>query len=208
MKKLSLFIQCLIFILVFTFIIYPPQLKAQEMLKEDSITLFVEAKAQYDDYEKTHGNYIQTPNVKMHYLKWENPAGVPLIWSHGTGSSAYELIQIVDRLVEMGFEVYAIAYYAHGKTPIPSNEDISINHVADDIIALMDYLKIEKAIIGGWSRGGIISTVFYGDYPNRALGLICVDGGTDYGNYYMESLSDSTLNSERKSKRERILSYE
>ena len=59
--------------------------------------LLVEAKAQYDDYEKKHGNYIQTPNVKMHYLKWENLGGVPLIWSHGTGSSSYELMQIIDR---------------------------------------------------------------------------------------------------------------
>ncbi|MDH5603079.1 MAG: alpha/beta hydrolase, partial [Cyclobacteriaceae bacterium] len=130
---------------------------AQHKTPTDSLALFKKVKKQYEAYEKKHGHYIQTPNVKMHYLKWDNPGGVPLIWSHGTYSSSYDLLPFAEKLLEMGFEVYAIDYYGHGRTPLPSKE-VSHYHIADDINYLMTELGIEKAVIAGWSRGGIISS--------------------------------------------------
>ncbi|MFN2440816.1 MAG: alpha/beta fold hydrolase, partial [Chitinophagaceae bacterium] len=111
------------------------------------------------------------------YLTWGKPSGVPLIWVHGTGQSAYELLPIADSLTKAGYYIIAIDYYAHGLTPIPKHE-VSIYHVADDIKALMDKLKIKKAVIGGFSRGGIITTAFFDTYAERILGLILVDGGS------------------------------
>jgi pimeloyl-ACP methyl ester carboxylesterase len=39
-------------------------------------------------------------------------------------------------------------------------------------------MKIEKAIIGGWSRGGTISSAFYDAYPETVQALIFEDGGS------------------------------
>ena len=77
----------------------------------------------------------------------------------------------------MNIYVIAIDYYGHGFTSIP-NKEISIFHVADDVKFLMDKLRIKKAIIGGWSRGGSITTAFYDSYPKNVLGLILEDGGS------------------------------
>jgi len=151
---------------------------AQKKTNTDSLALFKEVKEKYGAYEKKHGHYIQTPNVKMHYLKWENPGGVPLIWMHGTYSNAYELMAFSDELIAMGFEVYSIDYYAHGQTPVPEKE-VSHYHIADDVLFLMNAEGIDKAVIGGWSRGGFISSMFYDQYPDRTLGLILEDGGFD-----------------------------
>jgi pimeloyl-ACP methyl ester carboxylesterase len=77
----------------------------------------------------------------------------------------------------MNLFVISIDYYGHGQTPMPKNEK-SIYNVADDIRYLMDRLNIEKAIIGGWSRGGYIASAFYNEHPENVLGLMLVDGGS------------------------------
>ena len=151
-------------------------LTAQDKSIQDSL-FFIKTKGEFLKFEQAHGHYIQTNNVKMHYLTWGKPTGTPIVWAHGTGSDAYELLGFADSLVKQGYFVISIDYYGHGFTPIP-DKDVSLYHVADDIKFLLDDLKIKKAVIGGWSRGGSVATVFYDAYPDRVLGLILEDGGS------------------------------
>src|SRR5690606_39191167 len=106
-----------------------------------------EAKEQFSDFEKRHGRFIETKNVKMHYLTWGDSSNPCLIWAHGSMNNGYELLNIADSLAKAGFYVIAIDYYGHGQTPIPDHE-VSLYHVADDIKFLMDKLSISKAFIG------------------------------------------------------------
>lgn len=152
----------------------------QGQIKKDSlnqVNLFNTYKPEFEKYEKQYGKYIQTKNVKMHYLEWGNPKNPTLIWIHGTYSNAYELYEIIDELIKMNLHVIAIDYYGHGLTEIPK-KNVSIYDVADDIKFLMDKQNIKKAIIGGWSRGGTISTAFYSAYPESVQALILEDGGS------------------------------
>lgn len=134
-------------------------------------------KKSLNEYEKDHGQYIQTQNVNMHYMTWGSSSDTPLIWLHGTYSNSYEILDIVKALVDKGLYVIAIDYYGHGLTPVP-NKEVSLYHVADDIDCLMTKLNIDKAIVGGWSRGGSIATAFYDAYPEKVKGLILEDGGS------------------------------
>ncbi|MDR2237314.1 MAG: alpha/beta hydrolase [Chryseobacterium sp.] len=154
--------------------------KAQTNASTDSITqrsLFRNLKPEFEKYEKQHGKYIQTHNVRMHYLEWGDQKNPTLVWIPGTYSNGYELYEIIDQLVKMNLHVIAIDYYGHGFTPI-SQKNLSIYHVADDIRFLLDTMKIKKAIIGGWSRGGTISSAFYDAYPEMVQALILEDGGS------------------------------
>ena len=47
--------------------------------------------------------------------------------------------------------------------------------LADDIKGLMDYLKIEKAHIIGWSMGGIIVQKFAAKYPDRISKIVLIN---------------------------------
>ena len=58
-----------------------------------------------------------------------------------------------------------------GRSASPAGE-WSIADFARDLRGLLDALKIERAIVGGASLGGVISCQFGLDYPDRALGLI------------------------------------
>ena len=65
--------------------------------------------------------------------------------------------------------------------------------MADDIKSILDELKIKKAVIGGWSRGGMISTAFYDTYPDRVLGLILEDGGSVSTNTFYHKMDSAQL---------------
>lgn len=167
---------------------------AQDSLNHDlNIRLkYDSAKVEFEKYEQMHGRFIQTKNIKMHYLEWGNPKDTPLIWIHGSFTNGYELSSIASDLVKKGYYLIAIDYYGHGLTKIPKHE-VSLYHVADDINEIMNFKKIKKAVIGGWSRGGMIATAFYDSYPNRVLGLILEDGGSVSTNAHYHKMSEVQL---------------
>ena len=93
--------------------------------------------------------------------------------------TAFEIIGVQSGLVEAGYRVIAIDYRGHGKTQGSFNaSNTSLYHIADDIAQLMNYLEIDKAVVGGLSKGGWIATAFYDAYPNKVLGLLLEDGGS------------------------------
>ena len=155
-------------------------------------SLFQKAKTEFETFERKHGGSVQTPNVNLHYLEWGNPKNTPLIWVHGSFTNAYEMADMADQLVKNGYYLIAIDYYGHGQTKIPEHE-VSLYHVADDIHALMASKNIPKAIIGGWSRGGIIATAFYDEYPEKVLGIILEDGGSVSTNTHYHQMTEEGL---------------
>jgi pimeloyl-ACP methyl ester carboxylesterase len=59
--------------------------------------------------------------------------------------------------------------------------------------ALMDSLDIDKAVIGGWSRGGAVAASFYHSYAARTLGLILEDGGSFSFGKNVDRMTDQEL---------------
>jgi len=179
-----------------SFFLFVLQLHGQNITsKPDTISLkknYILAKNEFQLFEKEHGAFVQTGNILMHYLTWGNRSGTPLVWIHGSLTNAYECVQFAEKLAVEGYFVIAIDYYGHGQTPIPPHE-VSLYHVADDIKVLMDTLLIKKAFIGGFSRGGYISTAFYDAYPNMVYGLVLEDGGSVAFNSYNHLLSPAEV---------------
>jgi pimeloyl-ACP methyl ester carboxylesterase len=147
---------------------------------------------EYTQFEEEHGHYFQTNNIKIHYSTWGNPSDIPFLWIHGTNSNTTEIVEIVDSLIQNKYYVIAIDYYGHGLTPIPS-EDVSIYNVADDINELLDFLKIEKIIVAGWSRGGVIASALYDSYSKKVKGLVLLDGGSASFLKARQSINEDTL---------------
>ncbi|MCH8247701.1 MAG: alpha/beta hydrolase [Bacteroidetes bacterium] len=138
---------------------------------------YEQVKADISLEEEQFGRFIQTPNVRMHYLDRGPNTGTPLIWAPGTYSSAHELDWVADELVSAGLRIITIDYYGHGLTPLPDHP-VSVYHVADDMAFLLDHLGIERALVGGWSRGGTIAAAFYDSFPEHTMALILEDGGS------------------------------
>jgi pimeloyl-ACP methyl ester carboxylesterase len=129
------------------------------------------------DIERSHGRFVTVNGIRLHYLEWGEPNGIPLVWSHGSASSAYEIRHVAPRLVQAGYRVLAVDYRGHGLTRV-TDFDFTIHHIADDLIGLLDHLRIPAAVFGGVSKGGSVAAAVYDEYPTRVLGLLMADGGT------------------------------
>ena len=141
--------------------------------------LYEKATLLYENIERENAHTVQVNGITMSYLDFGPKDGMPLIWAHGSGSSGYEILNVKEGLVEAGYRIIAIDYRGHGKTQVPiTGFNTSLYHVADDIACLLDQLSIQRAVIGGLSKGGFIAAAFYDEYPERVLGLLLEDGGS------------------------------
>ena len=138
---------------------------------------YAKAVAFRDDFERSHGRFVAVNGIRMHYLEWGNAKGVPLVWAHGSGSRAYEIRALAPRLVQAGYRVLAVDVRGHGPTRV-KDYDFGIYHIADDLVGLLDSLRIRAAVFGGASLGAFAAAAVYDQYPNRVLGLLMADGGT------------------------------
>ena len=133
--------------------------------------------AQRAELERSHGRFVAVNGMRMHYLEWGDAKGVPLVWAHGSGSDGYELRAVAPRLAEAGYRVLAVDYRGHGQTRV-KDSNFGIYHIADDLVGLLDSLRIPAAVFGGASKGGSVAAAVYDQYPTRVLGLLMSDGGT------------------------------
>lgn len=133
----------------------------------------------YEEIQCFNAHIANVNDISMSYLEFGPTEGIPLIWAHGSGSTAYELLNVQAGLVSLGYRVLSIDYRGHGNTQLGDEDPIpSLYHIADDIAALMESLGINKAVVGGLSKGGFVAAAFYDTYPKRVLGLLLEDGGS------------------------------
>lgn len=63
----------------------------------------------------------------------------------------------------------------HGDTKGPAG-NVSLKGYADEIMELLHFLQIEKAVLCGYSAGGLIAQEFALVYPEKTLGIILAGG--------------------------------
>ena len=115
--------------------------------------------------------------VQLHYE--ECGSGTPVIFVHEFAGDhrAWE-----PQMRHFGQRYRAITFAARGYPPSDVPDDVaqySQDRAADDIAAVLDHLRIEKAHIVGLSMGGFATLHFGFRHPGRALSL-CV-AGCGYG---------------------------
>ncbi len=115
--------------------------------------------------------------VKLHYE--EAGAGAPIVFVH---EFAGDLRSWEPQFAHFSRRYRCIAYNARGYAPsdVPeSMERYSQARARDDILAVMDALKLARAYVVGLSMGGFASLHFGMKYSARALGLVVA--GCGYG---------------------------
>ncbi|MRG44144.1 alpha/beta fold hydrolase [Chitinophaga sp. SYP-B3965] len=95
--------------------------------------------------------YAPVNGLKMYYEI--HGSGEPLVLIHGGGSTIQTTFGAVLPAFAKGRKVIAMELQGHGHTG-DINRPLSFEQDADDVAALLKYLKIEKADIFGFSNGG------------------------------------------------------
>jgi pimeloyl-ACP methyl ester carboxylesterase len=107
--------------------------------------------------------------VKIHYLLAGH--GEPVVLIHGLYSSAEVNWQRPGTLVALAkdYQVIALDLPGHGRSDKPERADAYGLEMVEDVVLLLDHLKIHKAHIVGYSMGGMVALKLIATHPDRVL---------------------------------------
>ncbi len=114
--------------------------------------------------------YAELDEIRMFYR--EGGAGQPVLLAHGGFANCDSWSQQFPALTQH-HRVIAPDSRGHGRTgdgPGP----ISYPRLAEDWLALLDQLSIDRAIFIGWSDGGTASLHLAIHHPDRVRGLVLI----------------------------------
>jgi pimeloyl-ACP methyl ester carboxylesterase len=118
--------------------------------------------------------FVSANGLNFHLLDWGG-TGEWLIFLHGLASQAHMFDPVAPQLID-SFRVIAIDQRGHGLSDKPdSGYDWAT--VTSDLNAILNALKIDRAVLAGHSWGGNVAAQYAADHPNRVSGLILIDGG-------------------------------
>lgn len=105
--------------------------------------------------------------------------GQVVILLHGWPYDIHSFVEVAPMLASAGYRVIVPHLRGYGTTKFLSSATFRNGQqsvVAFDIIALMDALKIEKAIIGGFDWGARTADIIAALWPERCKALVAVSG--------------------------------
>ncbi|HEX7318337.1 MAG TPA: alpha/beta hydrolase [Pyrinomonadaceae bacterium] len=105
--------------------------------------------------------------------------GRAVILLHGWPYDIHSFVDVAPELVSSGYRVIVPYLRGFGTTRFLSSETLRNGQpsaIALDIIALMDALKIKKAILAGFDWGARTACIIAALWPERCAGLVSVSG--------------------------------
>lgn len=123
------------------------------------------------------------PDVKLEVLDWSG-VGQPVVLLAGLGFDAHNFEGFAEKLASK-HHVYSISRRGFGAsgTPPTIEENYSARRLADDVLAVMDTLKIMKPVLIGHSIAGEELSSIGIRHPEKVAGLVYLDAGYPYAYY-------------------------
>jgi len=115
----------------------------------------------------------------VEYAEAGAPNGRVVMLLHGWPYDIHSYVEVVPLLASSGYRVIVPQLRGYGGTRFLSRDTFRNGQpsvVAVDAIALMDALKIERAIIGGFDWGARTADIMAALWPERCKGVVSVSG--------------------------------
>src|SRR6266403_1610520 len=130
--------------------------------------------------------------IKLEVLDWGG-SGRPLVLLAGLGNSVHIFDSFADKLIAT-YHVYGITRRGFGasSSPTPANGNYSADRLGDDVLAVIDALKLNRPVLVGHSIAGEELSSVGTRHPEKVAGLIYLDAGFPYA-YYDASRGDLLL---------------
>jgi pimeloyl-ACP methyl ester carboxylesterase len=117
------------------------------------------------------------PGVRLEVLDWGGVAGRNLVLLTGSGNTAHVYDDFAPKLKDLG-HVYAITRRGSGASSHPES-GYDDQRLADDVLAVLDSLRIAKPVLIGHSMAGNEMTTLAHQHSDRLSGLVYLDAGAD-----------------------------
>jgi non-heme chloroperoxidase len=128
-------------------------------------------------------------NVKLEVLDWGG-SGRPVVLLTGMGNNAHVFDKFAPKLTA-SYHLYGITRRGFGASSHPdrTTENYAADRLGDDVLAVIDSLKLNRPVLVGHSLGGEEMSSVGSRHPEKVSGLVYLDAGYGYA-YYDRSRGD------------------
>src|SRR5262245_43768254 len=122
---------------------------------------------------------VQAGVLDVGYLDLGSSDGSPVLLLHGFPYSIESYAEVAPMLAARGCRVIVPHLRGHGSTRFLRDETPRSGQqgaIGVDVIALMDALKVPRAVLAGYDWGGRAACVAAALRPERVAGLVSVNG--------------------------------
>jgi esterase len=115
-------------------------------------------------------------DMRFHYLDWGTDGKLPTLFLHGGGQTArtWDLCCLALR---RELRCIALDQRGHGDSEWSYAFHYTPADHAGDVLALLDHLKVERALVVGMSMGCLNGLAFALAHPERVAAFVAVDAG-------------------------------
>jgi non-heme chloroperoxidase len=122
-------------------------------------------------------------DVKLEVLDWGG-TGRPLVFLAGLGNTAHVFDKLAPTFTA-NHHVYGITRRGYGNSskPAPTVPNYTADRLGDDVLAVIDALKLDRPVLAGHSIAGEELSSIGSRYPEKVSGLIYLDAAFPYAFY-------------------------
>lgn len=117
--------------------------------------------------------------LNVGYAEIGPASGAPIILLHGWPYDIYSYVDVAPALAAAGYRVIVPFIRGYGTTRFLSDSTVRNGEpaaIAVDMIAFMDALKIDKAVLGGFDWGARTANIIAALWPERCKATVSVSG--------------------------------
>ncbi|MFZ1945107.1 MAG: alpha/beta hydrolase [Acidobacteriaceae bacterium] len=131
--------------------------------------------------------------VNLEVLDWGG-TGRPLVFLAGLGNTAHIFDNFAPKFTP-SYHVYGITRRGFGASsaPPPADGNYSADRLGDDVLAVIEALKLDRPVLVGHSIAGEELSSIGSRYPDKVAGLIYLDAGYPYAYYDHKRANPSQL---------------
>lgn len=117
--------------------------------------------------------YVPTPMGQVHYRDLgPRQTRLPLLLLHMTPMSIVQYAEAQNALAELGIRSIAVDTPGYGLSDPPPQAAPPISAFADNLVAVLDALRIDKAVVVGHHTGACIASSFAVRHKERVAAVI------------------------------------
>jgi pimeloyl-ACP methyl ester carboxylesterase len=127
----------------------------------------------------TVAHHAEMDGARLWYAEWGPQSySPPVLLLHGGFGNSNYFGKLIPALAARGYRVIAMDSPGHGRSTRPDGP-LTYHRMAEDVIGLLDRLKVSKVYLVGWSDGGIIGLDIALNHPERLAGLFAFGANAD-----------------------------
>jgi non-heme chloroperoxidase len=115
--------------------------------------------------------------TRLHVVETGNPQGRPILFIHGFSQCWLAWSRQMNSDLAKDHRLVAMDMRGHGLSEKPRDAYGESKLWADDVNALLQSLRLEQAILSGWSYGSLVILDYIRHYGEDAVGGIHLVGG-------------------------------